>query len=370
MQQLPLIATSPQEKGKEKVYSIQVLRAIAALLVVYMHSMTSRIALFTGVSYQSGLGYLSRFGAVGVDIFFIISGCIIVMIGQKYADKHQPHIFFLKRAYRIVSLYWPLSLLLLAASQFALFQGLLSDLTWQRLFTSFFFVPLSSHGVYQAPIIAVGWTLSMEMFFYVVVALCMYANPKKYLQYTVVVLLLVVLAGSLLAMIHSPLTYALSPIFLEFVFGILIGVYSQKSPQRTKRPLLIVLGLLGFLLSIFLHHLGIANVNEILYGNLVWVRLVLWGIPSALFVQGFLDLEAMSTIKMPTFLVRLGDASYSLYLIHTSFITVLAILWRLLGIHAPDLFVLVSVVCSALVGYLFYFQIEKRIMKLQYRFVT
>ena len=75
----------------EKVWSIQYLRAIAALGVVIFHSLESSEHRFI-------------VGQAGVDLFFIISG--FIMASLMSGPEGKPGIFLGRRLLRIVPLYW------------------------------------------------------------------------------------------------------------------------------------------------------------------------------------------------------------------------------------------------------------------------
>ena len=83
-----------------QVYSIQVLRGICALLVVWAHSYGSVNDLYPGLGTE-----LFSFGFVGVDIFFIISGFIIAYVTQSKREQHSLT-FLVKRFFRVVPLAW------------------------------------------------------------------------------------------------------------------------------------------------------------------------------------------------------------------------------------------------------------------------
>jgi peptidoglycan/LPS O-acetylase OafA/YrhL len=64
-----------------KINSIQYLRAIAATLVVYVHSLNF---IGNGNSNQANFYFLKNFGAIGVDLFFVISGFIITYVSDNF----------------------------------------------------------------------------------------------------------------------------------------------------------------------------------------------------------------------------------------------------------------------------------------------
>ena len=78
------------------LFNVQVLRAIAALLVVHAHA-----------SGPSGLGLKWFGGTSGVDLFFVISGFIIAYVTSQDASQ-----FMKRRLLRIVPIYWASTLAL------------------------------------------------------------------------------------------------------------------------------------------------------------------------------------------------------------------------------------------------------------------
>lgn len=82
---------------KETIGNIQSLRAIAAILVVFVH-------LEVFLHHLD----LKPFGHCGVDIFFVISGFIMVQTTRR--GGHSPARFMANRIARVVPLYWLLTL--------------------------------------------------------------------------------------------------------------------------------------------------------------------------------------------------------------------------------------------------------------------
>lgn len=148
-----------REETMQKLYSIQHLRACAALLVLFAHAF----------SYQIGVDnpIIVAAGRLGVILFFGISGFIMVYIS---GGGSFPALDFLKRrAIRIVPLYWIFTSLaaLLAALAPSLFQT--TQFTWPHYLQSLFFIVHEAPergGV--SPILSLGWTLNYEIYFYIV----------------------------------------------------------------------------------------------------------------------------------------------------------------------------------------------------------
>jgi exopolysaccharide production protein ExoZ len=145
---------------RRKLHALQVLRALAALMVVADHAV-SYVATKQEVALS--LKNLAWFlGIFGVDIFFVISGFIMIYTSR---DLFGTRLGFAKFAYRrivrIVPLYW---LATITAAGLLLRHQFPSNF---EIATSLAFVPAVTHpGEALRPILWVGWTLNLEMFFY------------------------------------------------------------------------------------------------------------------------------------------------------------------------------------------------------------
>lgn len=137
-------STHAQTPLSQRIDSIQLLRAVAAIAVVTQHV---PIPIFGD-------------GLWGVDLFFVISGFIMC-----HATARSGRNFFLKRIIRIVPLYW-LGTLFIYALALTLPQ-LLNTTTANPvdLLKSLLFIPFIKGGI-PVPIVFQGWTLNYEMFFY------------------------------------------------------------------------------------------------------------------------------------------------------------------------------------------------------------
>src|SRR5215470_12318280 len=112
--------------------TIQVLRAFAAYLVVLVH-LAPLVSMAGGAEDALGFGY------AGVDLFFVISGFIMVYTTSR--RETQPWDFFAHRIARVVPMYWLLTLVVFAGVVFvpSLFQSTQANVV--QLIKSLFFVP-------------------------------------------------------------------------------------------------------------------------------------------------------------------------------------------------------------------------------------
>lgn len=258
--------------------NIQALRGFAALNVVLFHCVT------TGATYglpAASLGALDRWGASGVDLFFVISGFVMV-----YTQHHNPKSalqFFTNRLLRIVPLYWfmTLAIFALAAAVPAAFRN--GGFGLDHVVRSLLFAAGLDGG---KPIVVVGWTLELEMLFYVVFAISiLIGNRVLAAGFCVASLLLFAAIGSDLP--------------LEFLFG--MGCAAIFIRYRD-----LPIGLPAFLIGAGL------LVGTMLLDDPKSHRVIVWGIPSALILLGAVYLpQTRSRVAL-----YLGAASYSIYLSH------------------------------------------------------
>ncbi len=358
-----MIPSVPPKQPKMTMRSIQALRGIAALLVVSTHVETAlRENGKTGIPWVSQFPGLSGFGGVGVDIFFIISGFIMVYVGVRYfRGEGTVQDFLLRRILRIYPIYWLVTLVYIASASAktllsllngqSLAQALDFDLQLHRLLGALTLFPTYNELGYIQPIVGVGWTLSYEVFFYFVFALALGLGFRW-------APLVVVAVFSLLIFAPLPFgdstftTFLRNPILLEFPAGMLIG-YAVVLGLRPPRWLLlgsIILGLLGFLASIIF-----AFDYSYHYLHL--------GIPSALLVFGLVFWEISFGLNVNRFFTWLGDASYSIYLIHTFAISylVMPIVKAVPFVQKiqVDILGLFTFLFATVVGVLLYEKVEK-----------
>jgi len=269
----------------KRLHALQYLRAIAALIVVYSH------ATLQVPAWESLLPYT---GTYGVDIFFVISGFIMVYI-TKASDT--PGRFMINRIRRVVPLYWFFTLLMAAVLFWlpGVFKS--AEFSGPAVIQSLLFIPHYSlqNPEYIWPIVAPGWSLNYEMYFYLLFAFSLFFAHQLRIA-------LIVCAITLFWGIYSYIDssdpiprFVSDPSVFEFIAGMLLAVAFKRG--LTLPPIggwLFVAA--GFAWASFapadLHHL---------------IRISL---PSTMIVIGFLYIN----LPVKKFGLLLGDASYALYL--------------------------------------------------------
>ncbi|WP_147162214.1 acyltransferase family protein [Pararhodospirillum oryzae] len=283
----------------EKHLSIQHLRALAAIFVILFHTET----------LHHGYG--------GVDLFFVISGFVMGKTGL----IESPMNFMIKRIIRIVPLYWFVTIIMCVAS---LIPGLFRRFSFDTpsLIQSLLFIPhLNADGKIW-PLIISGWTLNYEMFFYVIFSICLIIKWRAW-KISVVMIALAAL-GFFMSSIPSPViqTYT-SPLLLEFAAGLFLsGLPAPRNP--------LFLGVACFVIAIALYPLltFLVGAGE----DTPWKRVLMLGIPSTAVVAGALWIEQAGLWPRLWVLEKIGDASYSLYLLHG---IVIAFVHKVL--HLPEI---------------------------------
>ena len=136
--------------------NIQLLRA-AAVYAVVIHHADDPVTDYTGYDF----GSVST--SSGVDVFFVISG--FVMVYTTYKRTKNPFEFWRDRAIRIVPMYWIATLCMISLYMIGFRPAELHAYELQDVISSLFFIPdVRADGI-EKPIIPLGWTLNYEMFF-------------------------------------------------------------------------------------------------------------------------------------------------------------------------------------------------------------
>jgi len=335
---------------KPTIQSIQMLRALAASLVVIAHA---QVHLEVRGHIQDLDPFLDL-GRVGVDLFFVISGFIMVYVaGNEFTKPGAPRDFFIRRIIRVVPTYW------IYTSALAVLMILLPHLFsegkgfgFQHYLASLFFIPWENNIGHLKPLLPVGWTLNYEMYFYLVFAILLFMPRRYFLAGLSICLGGGIIAGILYRPLPSLLSVATSPLLSEFLVGCGIGILFTGTARlsRTIAHALIATGIIWLLLAA---------------GGVIphTIRAVSWGLPSAMIVAGILFLEKSSSIPISKLLVAIGGSSYSLYLTHIFTINALGKIWVSLFNGHYGLFIVACVIGSVIVGHLAYLVIEKPVIR-------
>ena len=342
--------------GGGRLQSIQVARGVAALSVVGFHAISIEQKYFGGIGIVPPV---LEGGMAGVDLFFVISGFVMVLTTRGRHGKHRKvGEFAWNRAFRIYPTYWFYFLILLPVFLFA--PSLINSSAGNQvdLFASFFLLPSD-----LLPLLLVGWTLTLELWFYIVFSVLLFL-PERTLPWALgfwfAVLVAVNWAGPISA---SPyIEVPANAMAIEFIFGAVAALVF-------RRVNLIAAGVCALAGVAFLVTIGIPTPMDITAGPGL-ARPMTLGLGLALLVLAVTAFEARRGIGIVGRLSFLGDISYSVYLSHVLVMSVLGRLWSLAaGSLATNQFAVVVawilVFAAVLVwGWLSYRLIEKPVMRL------
>lgn len=267
--------------------SVQALRGLAAFSVVLHH-----------------ITWINN-GAFGVDIFFCISGFIMMYVTEFNSDK-----FLTKRFIRIVPLYYFITLFTFISLY--ILPGVFEQTTADPLYLikALFFIPYSINNSIQ-PLVRVGWTLNYEMFFYMILWVAIHISRKYRAVIGSVIIIGLVVVGKLVDVDNVPFKFWTDSILIEFIFGMLTyeilrnGAAAIAVGKKYLRSILLIISGLCYLFMWFSHYYdGFDGID----------RFIIRGIPAMImfltvFIAGY-------KMHIPGFLVFMGNISYSVYLIH------------------------------------------------------
>jgi len=302
-----------QTANKQTIVSIQLLRVVAALSVVYVHCAD-------GIVCRS----FRTTGRFGVDIFFVISGFVIAYVvsrGEGGAGN-----FLIKRVIRIEPMYLFVTIIMTLTA--VIFPGLIknNEVSVSGFIKSILFIPGPENG--GSPVLDQGWTLNYEMLFYVVVFLCvLFAKNKRYLTISCALALVFIMAVLQFGNTDNfILNYYGPSMFLEFIYGIIL-YHLYTLFETTNRRISV---------NRWVKIIALASSAIFWYGFMIYCdmgdhylsisRGIILGIPAAAVAGSvlFLEKEIRYDNKAIRFLAEIGEASYVMYLIHCLIITFFA----------------------------------------------
>lgn len=297
---------------KERIDVIQAIRWIAALLVVFYHRHTRLIIAWRPIGK-----FLFSSGSAGVDLFFVISGFIMAYVSHSLPSWiTSTRKFILERIIRIVPLYYLSTLWYLIITKGANWNYL------PNLFNSLAFIPtdfLTMWPYYGYPTLVVWRTLNYEMIFYMIFWLTLFVKSTKRFWYLIwifsIFLIWVPLATWQLPSLHAEINYwpqlwylnlLSNPMIWEFLAWTGIYLLLQFIPKPISKFLIywsIVLSWCIFLV-------------QYLFKRMPNHWLAWWGFGAILLISSILLMNKYKPIRVHKALIRLGNISYSVYLLH------------------------------------------------------
>lgn len=280
---------------KQRFNSIQILRGIACIFVIFCHIAYANVGIFA------------------VDTFFIISGFMIL-----YSTNKNDNSFFLtKRLLRIIPLYYLMTFFTYISMYIfpSLFEQVSAQLSF--LIKSLFFIPFDiiGNGTIQ-PLMRIGWTINYEIFFYLIFKVSLKISHKYRAIVASAIICLLVFFIHPISSLPIFLSYYSDPILLDFIWG-MIAFYIckwlfQKKNTLTKHNIPFLVCLIYLIAQILFFSITNSS-TEINNFN----RPINLGIPSTfLFISFFIIGLYNFRNKFFDYLTSLGNMSFSIYLLH------------------------------------------------------
>lgn len=292
--------------------SLQIVRAMAAMAVVWAHSEGLFDRLQSTPAYTFNHFDRLGIGSIGVDIFFVLSGFVMASTAHRAASGGA---FLKARLWRIVPLYFTLSAVWLTIAVLWGEPGMAD-----RARSAFLFWPVWG-GRFFYPVLGPGWTLSFEMLFYVYVSICLVGG--RWARPALLGLIVLAMMAATVGIGGGTPAFVGHPLLVEFAAGWVIA-----RTWKTERPwlglLLACLATIGGIGLLLNGSQDLHKATEVLaHPGLGWRRVALWGPVAICTVLAAVNLDAWSGIRALRPAVYLGDASYSIYLIHPFAIAVI-----------------------------------------------
>ena len=197
------------------------------------------------------------------------------------------------------------------------------------------------------PILVPGWTLSYELWFYLLFALGIAA--RRVVAVPVLAIAALVTLGLVLKPHFAPLVVATNPLLIEFLLGLLIALAVHRRPALLP-------GIVLATLAVALGGATLGSSEIAIYAG------------AAAIVSGALWLERRSPGKPVAVLRLLGDASYSIYLFHLPFLVAFFRIASMLldnpSAAAANAMAVAAIVAALAVGVLLHLTVEKPALRI------
>lgn len=350
---------------RKKWLSIQALRGVAVLGVVLFHSQVIE-RKYSGGDFLLP-GFL-RFGQSGVDLFFVISGFVMVTVTKgRFASNRETMRFLWGRLARIYPTYWFYFFLTLAIFLVRPDWVNSSQERQADLVRSLFLLPDD-----RLPLVMVAWSLIHELWFYLVFAVMLRFNERLLLPSLLLWGTIIIVVNMFVTVdeLSAGLRIALHPYSLEFAVGALAALFVHSDRTRifsSRKALLIALVVVSAGLSLVYTH----NVLR----GVVLKRVGVIGALYGLLVLSLAASEKETQVSIPRPLQLLGDVSYTVYLSHVLVLSAIGRMW-MMAHPAPnslyDNFLAFLIMLAAVVGYgwVGYRLIERPMLTVSHRLRT
>jgi exopolysaccharide production protein ExoZ len=342
--------------------SLQICRAVAALLVVLFH-LSGAIGSDKYFNWPE-LQHAFVFGHSGVAFFFVLSGFIIAYVHG--ADLGQPSRLQAYTYKRLLRIYPPFlivfGVVFIAAWASSSTRSTLPT-DWSVLLKALLLVPQDPAivGGTGAPVLIVAWSLHYEVFFYAVFGLAILSRAAG------LAALVALMVNRLLCWSEPACTFVQSFLashwLLLFLMGAAIAWFVAKRRPLAHPIWTLAIGIFGFVVVAATEVAGTRFQPAVLY--------LAYGVFSSLTVLGAVSAErgGPGDGAHPA-VAALGDSSYALYLLHYPLISLLCKLAMAFGLSgrggASISFVAILIVC-VFGAHVFHRRVEKPLLAALHR---
>ncbi len=300
-------------------------------------------------------------GVVGVDLFFLISGFVMVHVASAASrGVGAAKRFAFNRAARIYPLYWAATVILIAlyAGKLFLFQ---ETTPFPNPIKTLLLLPDDHY-----PLLPVGWTLVHEMYFYAVFSVFILFRGMKAATFLGVWASAILVANIIgWTSTNAWTKVAFSPLTYEFIAGAIIALIIKN-------------GIRKFTYTALATGVSIITVETLFFADSLYpdvmgtfgLRAAIFGVPFSLILYGATAIEAKNGLLAPQWLRSTGDASYALYLIH---VPIFLVVGKLVSISLPDgtydnIALVIAFLISALsAGFILHRWVEKPLLDITRR---
>jgi exopolysaccharide production protein ExoZ len=339
---LKTIQVGVRDLKAPKYRGSQILRMLASCFVLAAHS-TVYTSERLGTSEAK---HVWLRGGIGVDLFFVISGFVMIISSRSLTNRQDGwKIFAQRRIVRIVPVYWILTTVKVTVTIVAAGLVLHTRFSVPKTLFSYFFLPTYNLDGGIQPVLGVGWTLNLEMLFYLLFTIALFLRTNVY-HFLGAFLSLLALGAYFRQPSWPPIAFYLDSIVIEFYFGMLVA-----RVNLIRRPVPPVFGL-ALLFG------GVAALLLIPAADLLTPRGLTSGVPAAMTVWGMASLEQYLDLT-PKMILYLGDASYMIYLIHPFIAPAPAVAMAMLHLFYPATAVALAILSSLLGGSILHSLLER-----------
>lgn len=308
-----------------KLRHIDALRGVAVLLVILVHtaSTVNEIAMIP----PSWL-WICNYGQMGVQLFFVISAFTLYMSHEsRQAETHSIKAFFIRRIFRIAPLYYVGIALYFGMSVYVSYRvtGSLKmpeRYSWQNVLANMTFI----HGLYPPAnnnIVPGGWSIGTEMLFYAIFPF-LFVMVCKFFERSAIWLVALPLLAASISIGSQHVVRSMFEVncgnntFVYFniinqlpVFLLGMSLY-YSAKMQLFRPIPLIAYWVAFLC---LTLVGVLFLNRYYFGVQYAIIPLIAGVSFCLLFKIF---EASSFLT-PSWLVWMGQVSYSAYVFHYVF---------------------------------------------------